>query len=136
MIPWHPNIFKSNFDELIMTYENLDDFNKYYTIQIWSGDDQSGESLSPLVKKIKKELKLKNNATIVSTEGPTCYLPDFFSELYGKYRGYLIAVKKTVDPYDLKRTCIELENDSSKERVCDIDVYTSMRDSIHRRDLK
>lgn len=115
---------------------DLEDFEKYYIIQIWDYKDNSAMGLKNLTKKVCRELKSKNNAIIIEIDGPTSFLPDFFSELFGKYKGYLISIKKNVNPYDLKKTCMKLEENYAGKRVCDIDVYTSMHDSIHRKDLK
>lgn len=116
--------------------EELGDFDKYYIIQIWSDKDVSAIGLGDLAIRVSEELKSKNNVKIIEIDGPTPFLPDFFSERYGRYRGYLISVERTANPYDLKRTCLKLEKNSSGKRICDIDVYTSMHDSIHRKDLQ
>ena len=118
-----------------MPFENLENFNKYYAIQIWSDRDPLAESLESLAMKVGKDIIFKNKAKVVGMEGPTPLLPDFFSELYGKYRGYLIWVERNVNPYELKKTCIELEKNLLGKRMCDIDVYISKDESIHRENL-
>ena len=119
-----------------MPINELEDFNKYYTIQIWSATNPSGDRLENIVREVSKELIEKNKVNIIDVEGPTSFLPDFFSELCGKYQGYLILLERDINPYDLKRTCMTLETNELGERQYDIDIYISKDESIHRRDLE
>lgn len=111
------------------------DFNKHYLIQIWSFDSIDGTSLKDVAEKVSQEVSFKNSASVEGLIGPTPWLPDFFSELYGSRRSYLVAVKRTADPVELKRTCVCLEYDSDGKRFCDIDVYISEFDKISRKKL-
>lgn len=120
-----------------MGVDKAGDFSKYYTVQVWSHEDIGARNLGQMVRRIAKELKRQNNATIEGIDGPTFFLPDFFSELYGNQAGYLILVKRDahIDSCELKRTCIGLERDSLGRRVCDIDVYVSYSENISRTKL-
>ena len=116
--------------------DDINWFDKYFLIQIWDKNDNLGSNLSHIVKKVEEDLKIKNNVKIIAIEGLTFFLPDFFSELYGWTRGYLIWIERNVDPIEIKKTCISLEKDAYRKRFCDIDVYISMSKSIHRKDIK
>ncbi|HYD03989.1 MAG TPA: hypothetical protein VEC16_06870 [Alphaproteobacteria bacterium] len=108
----------------------IKDFSKYYIIQLWSDDDPRGNNLESFVKYVGNELTRRNKAKIIEIDGPTSYLPDFFSELFDYRAGYLMSIEKSVNPYDLKRTCMELEINENGKRICDIDIYIDRKVTI------
>lgn len=111
-------------------------FNKYYFIQMWNKDDTYGKEVSTYADKVVETLKEKHSDLIVvGVDKQTFVLPDFFSELYGKVAGCMIQIERNINPYEIKKSCINLETDPQGNRIADIDVYVSMWDSIHRKDM-
>lgn len=102
----------------------------YTRVEVWSNDDIGARAMKPYIRRIKRQLQEYHPELHVLSTYRTPFLKDFQGEfihglLYGLFYGYVIKVSSNVDPFALKRSCMELEIDCYGYRMADIDVYPS-----------
>lgn len=105
-------------------------------LEVWDDNDLFAKKMRPYIKYITKRLQEEHPEIEILWTTRTNNLRNFDHPfIAGQFYGYVIKISPNIDPYELKKTCMGLEEDEQGKRRADIDVYLSWRKKITRKDL-